>query len=416
MVNANQGISRPGNDFWKRVRFSMHKDDLESSIQQIDEHSRLLERLREKSQQEQQVIVQSNSSSTKGIVRLLQRVQDRAWKLYQALAKSWLQSCQNSHGARLYLENRMDCFETNKKPMVTHSQGKVEFSITLESCVKPSYCTCIVEVVNTDDSAPENGRIRKPAVSFMAQSIPVRSQQRPPVDNMCKVMTHCAGTKELLKLYLVENGKLSYEQITSDISNCRHCHVHVGKMISLHNLLHDPAYKQLLQQQVKQRVKLAVLMASSALQLHGTPWFRSLRKECLLFGKDVNGNIDLKNPFVDCHVDSGAITGNAYSQQADEQLLDLGIIILELWHNEAIETFTDGAGLILEDTHDSRQSVARKWIAETKDNMLTSIYDASVRCVNCRFDVVNIDLMNKRLTISIFESVIKPLWDNCKDR
>ena len=36
MVSANQHIDKPGSEFWKRVKFSMHKDDLERCIREID--------------------------------------------------------------------------------------------------------------------------------------------------------------------------------------------------------------------------------------------------------------------------------------------------------------------------------------------------------------------------------------------
>jgi hypothetical protein len=411
MVDANQHIDKPGSEFWKRVKFSMHKDDLERSIKEIDEFSRLLERLREKSQQDHQIMVQSSSSRAKVVASMLRKVQVRASKLYRALAQSWTQSCQDPHGARLYLDYRIDTFEASKKLFAISKQKSIEFSVTLRGCTNPSYHACVVEVFNLDDFESFDN-VRKPAVSFKTTPDAVATTKRLDVDNMCHVLNQCMSKKQSLKLYLVENERLRYEHVSPDTSDCRLSHVHGGKVVSLRDLLQDPTYRRALQ--LKPRVKLAAVMASSALQLHATPWCRSLRNESLLFMQDLNGKIDLRNPFVACSFDDTYNLSSACSSQAESELLDLGILILELWHNETIDTFARDMGLILEDTFDSRQSVARKWIAETKDDLLTSVYDAAVRCINCRFDAVDIDLMDHKLNISIFDGVVRPLWENCK--
>lgn len=389
----------------------MHKDDLERSIKEIDEFSRLLERLREKSQQDHQIMVKSSSSSSKAVVSMLRKVQVRASKLYRALAQSWTQSCQDPHGARLYLDYRIDTFEASKKSFAPYKHNKIEFSITLQGCTNPSYQTCVVEVLNLDDFEYLNN-VRKPAVSFKTIPDTVTNTKRSDVDNMCHVLNQCMSPKQSLKLYLVENERLCYDHVLRDTSDCRLGHVHGGKTVSLRDLLQDPTYRRALQ--LKPRVKLAAMMASSALQLHATPWCRSLRNESFLFVQDLSGKIDLRNPFVVCSFDGKYNPSSACSSQAESELLDLGILILELWHNEVMDTFASDSCLVLEDTFDSRQSVARKWITETKDDLLTSVYDAAVRCINCRFDAVSIDLMDHKLNISIFDGVVKPLWENCK--
>lgn len=114
----------------------MRKDDIENSIKEIDHLSRLLERLREKSRQEHQVMILSSSGSTRGAVSMLRKVQVRALKLYRALAQSWTQSCRDPHEARLYLDYRADTLEASKK---SFTSNKVEFGVTLQSCTNLSY-------------------------------------------------------------------------------------------------------------------------------------------------------------------------------------------------------------------------------------------------------------------------------------
>lgn len=399
----------------------------------------------------------STSSSSKGAVTMLRKVQIRALRLYRALAQSWTRWCGRGdapHAARLCLDYRADRFDaasTRRKGLFPAS-SKVEFSVMLQSCTTsaagPSYQSCVVEALDLDDFEDENdNKDRKAKVSFRTSTlndavatttttttptITTTTTQKVSVDNMCHILDQSLSTKQSLKLYLFSNERLYYEHVLSpETPGLRFTttHVYPEKMVSLQNLLQDPAYRRLLQ--LKPRVKLAAIMASSALQLHATPWCRSLlRNESLLFMKDdESGKINLGHPFVACNfnnlnnslrpsvvVSSSSSSSASSSLQAESELLDLGILILELWHHETMETFARASGLVLDETDvfHNRQRVARQWITETKDDLLTSIYDAAVRCINCRFDAVNLDLTNHKLNISIFESVIKPLWENCK--
>lgn len=345
------------------------------------------------------------------MVTMLRKVQTRALKLYSVLAQRLTQSCQNAHEAWLYLNYRVDEFEVSKKSFALRKQNNIEFSITFQSCTDPSYHTCVVETLTVNEFE-DFKNVRQSAVSFEITSDVVATTQRIDVDNMCRLLNHCMSTKQSLRLYLIENKTLSYEHVSPGVSGCRLSHDHGGKMVSLQDLLQDPTYRRTLQ--LKTRVKLAAMMASSALQLHATPWCRSLRNESLLFMQDLNGKIDFKNPFFACSFDGNYLQPSTCSSQVESELLDLGILILELWHNETIDTFVRDSGITIDDMFDTRRSVARKWIADTKDDLLTSVYDAAVRCVNCRFDVVDIDLTDYKLNIGIFTRVVKPLWDNCK--
>ena len=128
----------------------MQKDDIEFSINEIDKLTNRLERLRKKVQQNQQFITQSSSSSTRAVVSMLQKVQIRALRLYTALSQSWARSCQNPHGARLYLDSRVDAYEARKKFSATYKHENIEFSVALQNCTTDSFHTCVVEALSLD--------------------------------------------------------------------------------------------------------------------------------------------------------------------------------------------------------------------------------------------------------------------------
>jgi hypothetical protein len=407
MVQANQNIIKPENEFWKRVKFSMHKDDLDQSIVEIDRTSQLLERLREKSQQEQQSMVQMTSLTSKAVARRLQKVQERAASLYQAVAQSWRHSCHLRHSTRLYLDSRIEGFEAKEMAPKVIGRTKIDFSLALEGCAKQSYHSCTVEVMDVNEPCHARGGAGVTFAPIPGSSSPLK---RPEVESMCRVLNQQNTNQEFLKLYLEGNQKLSYEQVVPAVTRGRLCHVHGGRMVSLRDILQDPAHQRALH--LRQRLGLAVLIASSTLQLHGTNWYPNLRKGSFLFSQGPKGDIDYKHPFVACEFDKEP--GARRSARAELELLDLGILILELWHRQTFESFAIDSGLTLEDTYDSRQIVARKWIDDTKDEMVTSVNSAAFRCINCRFDAVHLDLLDNKLNASIYEGVVKALWENCK--
>lgn len=411
MVRVNQHIDKPGSDFLKKVKFSMHKDDVERSIKDLDEHSRMLERLRERSQQDRQFIVQHSSSSTKAIVAKLRKVRIHVTNLHRALALGLTQSCHGSHEARLYLDCRVDPTGHNRMALAKQKQSDIQFGVSLRECSSKSYKTCVVEVLDCDD-CDRSHNLSNSTVSFKPGIATATAIQKLDVDDMCLTLNKSMSIQKQLRLYLEEGDRLSYQYFSSSNPDPRLGHVHGGNLITLRDLLQQPAHKKSLH--LNPAVHLAATMASSVLQLHATPWCGTLRNDTLLFAEDSQGTVDFSNPFVACRVHGKDRQGNTCSIQDESRLLDLGILILELWHRQNMDDFAILMGLSLEDTYDSRQSVARRWIDETKDNLLASVYDAAVICVNCRLNAAKIDLTDRKQSMSIFETVIKPLRDNCK--
>ena len=123
--------------------------------------------------------------------------------------------------------------------------------------------------------------------------------------------------------------------------------------------------------------------------------------------------VDLDNPFVTC---SFTNTGMAKRKAGEAELLDLGILIIELWQNESIEEFAAQGNMELLETYDSRQSVARSWLRQMEDEMLPFVFGAARRCVECRFDALSVDWDDQKVNMSIFEGVIKPLWDISREQ
>ncbi|KAJ6168187.1 hypothetical protein N7497_001030 [Penicillium chrysogenum] len=68
-------------------------------------------------------------------------------------------------------------------------------------------------------------------------------------------------------------------------------------------------------------------------------------------------------------------------------MFELGILLLELWHAQSIESFAADNGLNLASSSLSRPEVARKWIEDSEDegDMMPIYLDAATRCIECTF-------------------------------
>ena len=392
----------------------MHKDELESTITQLDRTSQTLTRLRETSQEVNDLVMQSPSAVTKNMISFLQKIQKKAHSLYWAIATSWTKPCHDTHAARLYLENRIDSLEAVMKRPGTSRTPDIEFKIALEGWTGQGssiYHTCSIEVLHLDAFQPQMQGAAIVSFSIPNSSVGhVDHAMIKAMDDICDTIGRTQTVQESLKLFLRHDDKLCYCHTPIQVAKAVPI-VNDGDLVSLQEILQQ---KQL---SLKKRVRLSAILASSAMQLHTTPWFTSLRKDSFLFveHKDATTSwLDVDHPFVSCSFSRAATP--ATKAQAEAELLDLGIVIIELWHNMSIEAFASKKGLQLLDTYDSRQATARAWLRETEEDMLPPIYNAARRCVECRFAVLDVDWNDKKVNASVFEGVVKPLWDNVRER
>jgi hypothetical protein len=412
MMKANQPLKHGDQSFFKRLRFSMRKDDLEEIIKELDRTSQILSRLRETSQEANQAIMQLPSVKTTKLISIFQQIQKRAYSLYGAIIKSWGKSCHDRHNARLYLDNRMDILETGLKGKRLGKPPAIEFTVTLEGTglQGKSMChTCSIETLSSKDSDGEDpGK-----VSVVSFTIP--SAKLPPtktIDDICRVIVESGRNNDTLKIYLRNDGILCYQHTTYVGPPSKITPSGNGKLVSLADILQNSGKRLSL----KQRVRLSAVIAASTMQLYDTPWCAALRKECFMFlERDDSGlsSVDLDNPFVTCAFSSASLP---VRKAGEAELLDLGILIVELWQSESIEEFAARKNVDLLDTYDCRQSVARRWLRETQDDMLPFVVGAARRCVECRFDALSVDWDDQKVNMGIFEAVVKPLWENSREQ
>lgn len=178
------------------------------------------------------------------------------------------------------------------------------------------------------------------------------------------------------------------------------------------------------QWKINQRMVLAFRLASALLQYHSTPWLRhSWSKKEIYFpcsdsqtpAPDGSFLFEADHPFIN-HVFTSCPEPEATHPLSAKQLvLELGIILLEIWHVMAFEAYIASENMTIDGTYGSRYNAAKKWLNDTANNILPFYLDATCRCIEGTLSCSSpmLDWNDVQFRRSICEEVVKPLWENC---
>ena len=173
---------------------------------------------------------------------------------------------------------------------------------------------------------------------------------------------------------------------------------------------------------------LSFNVASSIVQLNSTPWLHlPLTSRSIYFGRSdklaartaagkAQKSDHMPQPFIVHNFTTGC-AGSSKSICAKRSLIELGIVLLELWHIRTVESYASEAELKLDNSLGSRYEVARAWLDSSTDDILLFYFDLVTRCVECTFATNGPmpDWKDVAFRKSVCEYVLKPLWDNCAE-
>ncbi|TGO19029.1 hypothetical protein BTUL_0006g00620 [Botrytis tulipae] len=170
-----------------------------------------------------------------------------------------------------------------------------------------------------------------------------------------------------------------------------------------------------------ERITLAVNFASSLLQLHATPWFneRWSKSEILFLSDRSSPNIrpvDIERPLLAHNGITSPTPRNSLPTPTHPNIsvLCLGIMLLELWFAEPIESRRISSDLINGVPNSSTDLiVAERWVKENGnlENMPAGYFQAVSSCVFCFFQPmpVNKSLETPDFREAIWRNVVVPL-------
>ncbi|KAH7176145.1 hypothetical protein EDB81DRAFT_836293 [Dactylonectria macrodidyma] len=320
IVKSNQEVNGGWLDLIPRVKLVFRATELKTAIRDLDDTTTTLDRFA-------RIILAAK------LAKALRQVRGFANDLYLAIFQGWRAGCQDNHEARLFLEDRVDDATDILKHVRRDNSTPVFFfqlifaaSIYQGQAFRPSESPHITLVV------PGSTSVRS-EVTF--------------VDDICAAIEAASCRKRQFAFVLTGNQQLG--SIPRDERTV--IPYHRADRIALKSLLCDDKsrhHSTLLP--LRLRMLLALRLASNLLQLLQTQWLQSTWSKDMIFfllrlTGDVNNtsrdhlHIDFGRPFVSLTFDdSNASALPQPNVDPKVALLELGILLLEIWHTWTLET------------------------------------------------------------------------------
>ncbi|KAJ0416338.1 hypothetical protein BJY00DRAFT_304224 [Aspergillus carlsbadensis] len=414
----------------KKIKFSLDRDDLERRIKELEDATERLRRVRDYSTLQADVPLETTSRATTRYTSKLRTVRDYAQRLHNAISGGYAAGCHHEHETYLFLESRSESMESKKQKAL--KEPPIGFSLALPP-VAPKLQGAVscyvteVKVRHEDEhsvSSAADPAGSSPAVVQIVLPPPPTAHPRPTkIDDLCRSVSTATMNGTLLKLYLSQSGCLSCNHLP--LTNGPGRHVNWADLLSLEQILDAQPQSQVTLPiwTRNQRIALALNIASSLLQLYSTHWLTtSLTSKSIYFTtQSVTPNTvpcqqftKPPMPFV-THKFRGVSSQPTKFPIARDSLLELDIILLELWHFRTLESFAAENQLPTGDSFGVRCDAARKWLDMSRYFLLPFYLEVVTRCIECTFATSSSlhqwdDVVFRR---SICEYVLRPLWEHC---
>lgn len=428
IIRENRDAKSKQLDFLPRVKVMLGAEGFKEITTDLDDTTNSLFRLTSLVLSNRQAAGLRISRGTRSIAKSLRRAHESASNLYVAISHAWKGDCHKGHEAGLFLEDRISDGTPGRKL----ANASLSFPLAFEAMIseqKTVWHEAVVRVLHDDEHNDDPGP-KQPITTC---------QPRKPSQRVIVIVTNAEPQLARPQIDLVENICTAISPICrKGFVLTRQCKI---GLIALDNptlvtsgapartpltdLLHNrsPAAQRA---PLRSRMLLALNLASNLLQLFRTNWlpnpcwscehiFFPVVTEAALKPRGGKPKIDLDRPFVSTSFAKDA-THLQCRQLAEPKvaLLGLGILLLEIWHEETLE-----AHFSLEKRPTEFYeclALALKWLDEMT-NPPPELYDrAASHCIKGmvsgevrlgRWD--DVEVWN-----AICGDIIEPLLKNCK--
>jgi hypothetical protein len=422
-------------EHYKRLKFSLKKSDYKELMDRLRRANESLDRLTN-----QTTKLETHQRERQSVPNF-RTIKERADSFYSALRSGWTCPCQADHTVSLRLEPRMDDATSDdddddehdhkmRDPfhVLFHYNHHHPATVTPPNTSRP-WCweeaDVRVEFEEQEAAAVAGNAQKSKSVRFAKQNMKkaVKAALEPQPD-LQPIKDLCAAISDLQK----PQRDVCFSLLASEIAIQKYgVHIYPTKkqlsntdtwsVSSLRMLLDDSGFAR------RDRLKLAVTLASSVLQLHETPWLdQSWGKDSIFFVKRPGMTV-YDQPFVSQHFSQAvpiATTGFPSSMSRiirNQPLYALGVALIELWYGKTISE--------LHQDHDGPQNTGipqvdlmTEW--NSADRLVDELYneaggkysDAVRRCIRCDFDSRASSLGDVRFQRDVYQGVVAQLKEN----
>ena len=427
------------------IKFALRKEEIDKQIDILVDSEKDLSRLHEVCASLYQMNISPGPSPNRSrkLAKSLDRVRDYANQLYTAISSGWSSGCHSAHEAKLILEDRIEEGSSHKNSL-RKQKPNLRFQVVFAS--EPSAGPDVLwheSEINVVDHLAQNEHLdatlsdcasapRSPIkVTFPA--LPPISVARPTtteVEDICLTIRKAKRERKKLQLYLLTHRFRCHHSPGLEI-----CSASTGKAMNTINLeallsKSTQTTSSSARMPILSRLLLALNLASTLLQLKATPWLATLMSKstvcCFAPSNQLDcSQIDLTRPLISAKFGSEVqITDCKKFPEARRAILELGIMLLELWHETTFEAHCQGLGVTVGNDYLDRVRWAQEWLETSSDSelLLPDYNDLVAHCIRCDFAnnafenelCLNPSWENERLTQGFITGVIEPLRKMCR--
>lgn len=348
------------------------------------------------------------------MTKVFRIIRQLAWKLSCAISESWQPQCHTRHEAKLFLDDRADTKSDLYKPLRRKSWSpKLVFKIAFVAEIHAEREMWHETLVQVFEKKPDVTNTATGSLSGRTSFAGIPEEGIPcftSITDICSAVSHARAQNQHVEFGLFEKHEL-LSTVKAHKSNLHDKHIKVVSLQSILRFQDMSARTGLLP--LKSRMYLALQSASSLVQLSQTRWVpHILTKSCLLFPywspttSTTTNMVDFQRPFVSLRVDGQE--NLATDSKLVNAFLELGILLLELWH---VCTWEDWLG---QDIHpydfEERRKAALHWLNSTHDPPPDSYTMAVLECLEIAgLSSSFVDWKNTEILERVCGGIIEPL-------
>jgi len=376
---------------------------------------------------------QASNNAVRQATPNFQAIKDQAESFHSALSHGWKCPCMADHSVSLRLEARtndassddedeesvQDPFHVLFRYGHRHSPDPVLAKPWTweEADVRFQYDSQTTLTSSAGDVQSGKG------VRFAKQAIPkaVKAALEPqpnlqPIQDLCSAISTLQKPQRDVCFSLLANeiAKQKYGVLLITPTKQLPPDTDTWSVSSLGAILQDPKFAQ------QDRLKLAITLASSVLQLHETPWLEDNWGKENIFFINRPGKTHYDQPFVSQHFNTTtqnatpAVPNQMSCIIRNQTLYALGVALIELWYRKPIdELYQDADGP--QNTGNDILDLLTEF--ETADRLAKALLseagarysDAVRRCIRCDFDQRASSLEDAGFQKAVYQGVVAPL-------
>jgi hypothetical protein len=424
-------------EHYKRLKFSLSKAGYSDLMVTIRHANTVLHRLTFQRQN-----IESQQRATRVTVPNFKRINDRAQNFLSILTSGWNCHCQADHAVSLRLEPRMEDVQSDDDD--GDNEGELlmrdPFHVLFRYGPCPAAASDIREQPWTWDEAEIHVIHDDPAsttaammcddssakgVRFASQAKKAVKAALDPTPNLQPIKDLCSAMHTLQKpqrdvcLILLENeiAKQKYRLKIFPTKTLPQNTNHWSVSTLRSALQRGRRFSK------RDRVRLAVILASSVLQLHKTPWLDDDWDIDNIYFVERPGIVSYDQPFVSPGLHTSVTTSADTLPQRharmirNKPLFALGVALIELWYGESLSDLhevDDGPQhpIELQSRLLTRFNTADRLADELADDAGTRYSDAVRRCIRCDFSLQVNDFEDVHFQKAVFQGVVAKLKES----